>query len=98
MIGVDEAGRGPLAGPVAVGVVMVLEGFDVAKEFQGVKDSKKLSEKKREKIFQMLVARIAKGYARRPNIHKKLSSTAMNSFPLFLLLLLQQKSCGIGSC
>ena len=59
MLGVDEAGRGPLAGPVAVGVVTVLEGFDVAREFPGVADSKKLSEKKREAIYEMLVARAA---------------------------------------
>ena len=64
MLGVDEAGRGPLAGPVAVGVVAVLEGFDVAREFPGVADSKKLSEKKREKIFEMLAARAALGDAR----------------------------------
>lgn len=64
VLGVDEAGRGPLAGPVAVGVVAVPEGFDVAKEFPGVKDSKKLSEKKREKIFEMLTARVALGDAR----------------------------------
>ncbi len=55
MLGVDEAGRGPLAGPVAVGVVAVPEGFDVALEFPGVADSKKLSEKNREKIFARLV-------------------------------------------
>src|SRR3989344_2589559 len=64
VLGVDEAGRGPLAGPVAVGVVMVPEGFDVLKEFPGVKDSKKLSEKKREEIFEMLVAHVARGDAR----------------------------------
>ncbi len=64
MLGVDEAGRGPLAGPVAVGVVAVPEGFDVAKEFPGVTDSKKLNEKKREKIFDMLTARVAQGDAR----------------------------------
>ncbi len=64
MLGVDEAGRGPLAGPVAVGVVAVPEGFDVAKEFPGVKDSKQLSEKKRENIFQMLAARVATGDTR----------------------------------
>jgi ribonuclease HII len=64
MLGVDEAGRGPLAGPVAVGVVMVPEGFDVAKEFLGVADSKKLSEKRREEIFMMLEARVALGDAR----------------------------------
>jgi len=64
MLGVDEAGRGPLAGPVAVGVVAVPEGFDVAKEFPGVADSKKLSEKKREEIFAMLETRVDKGDAR----------------------------------
>ena len=64
MLGVDEAGRGPLAGPVAVGVVAVPEGFDVIKEFVGVADSKKLSEKKREKIFEMLESRVASGDAR----------------------------------
>jgi ribonuclease HII len=63
-LGVDEAGRGPLAGPVAVGVVAVPEGFNVTKEFPGVKDSKKISEKKREKIFEMLVARVVLGDVR----------------------------------
>lgn len=60
-LGVDEAGRGPLAGPVSLGMVMVQEGFDVAREFPGVADSKKLSEKKREKIYEMLEARVALG-------------------------------------
>jgi ribonuclease HII len=64
MLGVDEAGRGPLAGPVSVGVVAVPEGFDVAREFPGVADSKKLSEKKREEIFAMLESRVARGDAR----------------------------------
>ncbi len=64
LLGVDEAGRGPLAGPVAVGVVAVPEGFDVANEFLGVKDSKLLSEKRRENIFQMIEARVARGDAR----------------------------------
>ncbi|MSU74665.1 ribonuclease HII [Candidatus Kaiserbacteria bacterium] len=63
-LGVDEAGRGPLAGPVSVGVVMVPEGFDVAKEFLGVADSKKLSEKKREQIFNLLEARVVRGDVR----------------------------------
>lgn len=64
LLGVDEAGRGPLAGPVSVGVVAVPEGFDVAKEFPGVADSKKLSEKNREKIFALLEARVAAGDVR----------------------------------
>ena len=64
LLGVDEAGRGPLAGPVAVGVVAVPEGFDVAREFPGVRDSKKLSEKKREAVYAMLEARAARGDVR----------------------------------
>ncbi len=64
VIGVDEAGRGPLAGPVAVGVVAVPEGFDVMREFPGVADSKKLSKKKREALFKMLKARVTLGDAR----------------------------------
>ncbi|MDO8566961.1 MAG: ribonuclease HII [bacterium] len=64
VIGVDEAGRGPLAGPVAVGVVAVPEGFDVLKEFPGVADSKKLSEKRREKVFEMLETRTVLGDVR----------------------------------
>jgi len=64
MLGVDEAGRGPLAGPVSVGVVAVPEGFDVLKEFPGVADSKKLSEKRREKLFALLEARATVGDVR----------------------------------
>lgn len=50
-----------MAGPVAVGVAVVLEGFDVLREFPGVADSKKLSEKRREEIFKILEARVALG-------------------------------------
>ncbi len=64
MLGVDEAGRGPLAGPVSVGIVAVPEGFDVALEFPGVADSKKLSEKKREYLFEMLKNRAVMGDVR----------------------------------
>ena len=64
MLGVDEAGRGPLAGPVAVAVVAVPKGFDVAIEFPGIADSKKLSEKKREKLFALLEERTARGDTR----------------------------------
>ena len=63
-LGIDEAGRGPLAGPVAVGVVAVPEGFDVVKEFPGVADSKQLSEKKREGLYAVLTARAALGDVR----------------------------------
>ncbi len=50
LIGVDEAGRGPLAGPVAVGVASVPGDFDWGL-IPGVGDSKQVSEKKREEIF-----------------------------------------------
>lgn len=47
LIGIDEAGRGPLAGPVAVGVCAVPVDFDFS-VFAGVKDSKQLSAQARE--------------------------------------------------
>ena len=46
--GIDEAGRGPLAGPVVVGVVILPKESMI----EGVNDSKKVSEKKREKIYE----------------------------------------------
>lgn len=54
VLGVDEAGRGPLAGPVAVGVVAVNVGYDILAAFPGLNDSKKLSEKRREILFKTL--------------------------------------------
>ena len=51
IVGVDEAGRGPLAGPVTVGLVMVPSDFDW-ELVPGVRDSKKISEKKREVIYK----------------------------------------------
>ena len=50
IIGIDEAGRGPLAGPVAVGAVLVPVDFDWGL-IAGVGDSKKVSPKNREAIF-----------------------------------------------
>ncbi|MBX4192290.1 ribonuclease HII [Candidatus Parcubacteria bacterium] len=61
ILGVDEAGRGPLAGPVAVGVVQIPLGFDVRKEFPGVTDSKLLSRQKREEIFIKVERRASRG-------------------------------------
>ena len=45
--GIDEVGRGPLAGPVVAAAVVLPEDFSV----QGVNDSKKLTAKKREELF-----------------------------------------------
>ena len=61
LIGIDEAGRGPLAGPVSVGAVMVPKKFDVLKKFPDVKDSKLLSPKKRDEIYEEVVARARAG-------------------------------------
>lgn len=61
LVGVDEAGRGPLAGPVAVGVVKVMADFDIRSAFPGVNDSKKLSEKKRETIYREMEERVRLG-------------------------------------
>ena len=52
VIGIDEAGRGPLAGPVYVGGVCIKGA--VPEIFGAVKDSKKLSPKKREEWFSLI--------------------------------------------
>ena len=56
--GVDEAGRGPLAGPVCAAAVILPQG----KIIEGVNDSKKLSEKKREELFEVIKTE-ARSYA-----------------------------------
>ena len=48
--GVDEAGRGPLAGPVVAAAVIL----DQNKTIEGLNDSKKLSPKKREELFNII--------------------------------------------
>ena len=48
--GVDEVGRGPLAGPVVTAAVVLPEQFDVP----GIDDSKKLSEKRREELYEVI--------------------------------------------
>ena len=48
--GVDEAGRGPLAGPVCAAAVILPDGCII----EGVNDSKKLTEKKREQLFDVI--------------------------------------------
>ena len=53
IIGIDEVGRGPLAGPVAVGAVAVPKNFDW-KLVSGVRDSKKLTPHAREEWYKKL--------------------------------------------
>lgn len=48
--GIDEAGRGPLAGPVFAAAVILPEGLEI----EGLDDSKKLTEKKREALFDII--------------------------------------------
>lgn len=55
--GIDEAGRGPLAGPVVVACVVMPKDSMI----EGVNDSKKVSEKKREKLFEE-ITKDALGY------------------------------------
>ncbi len=53
VIGIDEVGRGPIAGPVAVGAFVFLKP-EARKLFRGVKESKQLSESQREKWFAVI--------------------------------------------
>ncbi len=50
LCGVDEAGRGPLAGPVYAAAVILPRGLEIP----GLNDSKKLTEKKREELFDVI--------------------------------------------
>ncbi len=52
IIGVDEAGRGPLAGPVVAAAVLL----DLDKKIEGVNDSKKLSAQKRELLYDKITS------------------------------------------
>ena len=49
--GIDEAGRGPLAGPVVVAAVIMPKDSMI----EGVNDSKKIAEKKREKLYEQII-------------------------------------------
>ena len=53
-VGIDEAGRGPWAGPVAAGAVVILDRNLNPELLAGLDDSKKLSSKKREKLYNLL--------------------------------------------
>ena len=49
--GVDEVGRGPLVGPVVAACVILPKNY----ELQGLTDSKKISEKKREQLYDIIM-------------------------------------------
>ena len=48
--GIDEAGRGPLCGPVVAAAVILPKDY----KLEGLNDSKQLSEKKRDKFFEII--------------------------------------------
>ncbi len=52
LCGVDEAGRGPLAGPVCAAAVILPRGLEIP----GLNDSKKLSEKRREALYDVIIS------------------------------------------
>jgi len=88
--GIDEAGRGPLAGPVVAAAVMLPDGFRHA----GVDDSKKLTAEVREEIYQALTGRadvcwavavVGHGEIDRFNIHRA-SHEAMRRAALALVI------------
>lgn len=56
--GVDEAGRGPLAGPVVAAAVIINDYFE---ELEEINDSKKLTEKKREKLYDIIIEKCKVG-------------------------------------
>jgi ribonuclease HII len=60
IVGIDEAGRGPFAGPVAVGICVFLSNKSKT-SFRGVKDSKKLTPQKREEWFRKMLVEKRKG-------------------------------------
>ena len=60
-VGVDEAGRGPWAGPVVAGAVVILDHNLDEFLLKGLNDSKKLSAKKREQLYEHLFAAQDKG-------------------------------------
>jgi len=60
IIGIDEAGRGPIAGPVSVGAVVFLSS-SISKVFTGVKDSKQLTFEERDSWFKKLKDQKRKG-------------------------------------
>lgn len=102
--GVDEAGRGPLAGPVVAAAVVLPAGFAV----QGVNDSKQLTARRRERLFDQIHAEaraVAVGVVEAPEIDRinilqaackamAMAVAALDPIPHYLLI---DGNCGIDS-
>jgi ribonuclease HII len=69
VVGVDEAGRGPLAGPVCVAGVVLPKGHGI----KGLKDSKDLKEAQREELFEKIakIGQVSVAFASAAEIDKK---------------------------
>lgn len=60
IVGIDEAGRGPLAGPVVAGAVLIND-FNLIKKNRLIRDSKQLSEKQRKQAYDFLIDKVKWG-------------------------------------
>jgi len=63
LVGVDEVGRGPLAGPVCVGLVAIerKSARKILSKFSALRDSKKMNEKNREEIYESVLKNQSSG-------------------------------------
>ncbi len=96
LIGIDEAGRGPIAGPVAVAAVLLSPRFDL-KELHGIRDSKKLNPQKRRIWFEKVRAWEEQGlldFAVSLSSHKTIDSKGIVAAIRLSLCRVLQKVCG----
>src|SRR3989338_9703340 len=78
IVGIDEVGRGPLAGPLVLGLVVCEKGL--LRIFKGIRDSKKLSAKKREEWRKKIKnPTFAKASAGKQNSKIKSFTTSINN-------------------
>jgi ribonuclease HII len=61
IVGIDEAGRGALAGPVYAGTVILPNNSKISDQLLGVNDSKKMTQNAREKWYQIIKDRVTEG-------------------------------------
>lgn len=63
VVGIDEVGRGALAGPVSVGIFIALDPHKVRRKLAGIRDSKKLTRKERENWVLKIQSLCKEGFA-----------------------------------
>ena len=64
IVGVDEVGRGPLAGPVSIGIVVAESNYEFSTIYQGLRDSKLMTEMARKRTFEIARAESERGVIR----------------------------------